>query len=143
MAITRIMVPTDGSESSVRAVAFAAQAAAAFGAAVEIVTVMDPGQLDFFEAIEFGAEGDASWNARIQETILAPALSCIDEQGQSVSTRILKGSVYKTLLQHINDSQPDLVVLGRTQRGTVNRMLNGSVSHRLLANSPVPITLVN
>jgi nucleotide-binding universal stress UspA family protein len=48
MSFSRILVPIDGSDPSGRALQLGLQLAASTGAALEVVTVLDLGQLDFY-----------------------------------------------------------------------------------------------
>ena len=140
MAIKTIMVPIDGSEPSTRAMTFAAELAGPLGAEVELVTVMDLGQLDFYDNMYQTAEELEQWQARIQSDVLQVAADQLD--GIRCKTTLLRGPTVKTLLAHMRATNPDLVVMGRTGRTAVNRILHGSVSRRLSASSPVPVALV-
>lgn len=143
MTIKTIMVPLDGSEPSLRALDFAAGLAAPLGATIELVTVMDMGQLSFFEGMDASLSRDDSWKQKLQQEIIQPALERIQDGSLNVQAQTLQGAVFRTLLKHITESQTDMVVMGRTGRNAMNRILNGSVSQRLSAACPVPVTMVS
>lgn len=143
MTIKKIMVPLDGSDPSMRALDLAAELAAALGAALELVTVMDMGQLSFFDGIDVSLSKDKPWEEKLKQEILQPGLARIQSRAVNSQTQILKGPVFQTLMKHVKDSTPDMIVMGRTGRNAVNRLLNGSVSQRLSAASPVPVTMVS
>lgn len=143
MTIQTILIPVDGSEPSARAVDFAIMLAGALGAELELVTVMDLGQLDFFDSMEQTLEQHLSdWESKLRRDIIQPALDRVPSGGPATSTKVLRGAVYKALLKHITATQPGMVVMGRTSRTAMNRILHGSVSRRLSGSSPVPVTLV-
>ncbi|MEL6346875.1 MAG: universal stress protein [Myxococcota bacterium] len=142
MPIQKILVPVDGSEPALRALNFAVEVATAMGASLELVTVLDLGQLDFYDGMYRTIEQIESWQEEIRSDILMRALDTLPDDRPPTTTTMLKGAAVKALLAHINDSEPDMVVMGRTGRSAVNRILHGSVSSRISAASPVPVTLV-
>jgi nucleotide-binding universal stress UspA family protein len=59
-----------------------------------------------------------------------------------LTSRLLRGSAAETILQAIGDGDFDLVVMGSHGHGRLHRALLGSVSHRVLHDSPVPVLLI-
>lgn len=142
MSIKTIMVPVDGSEPSQRALAFAITLAGPLDAELELVTVMDLGQLDFFDGMSETLNQLDDWQDKLQREVLQPALDSIPDGGPRAKTLILRGAVHKSLMGHITSTSPCMVVMGRTGRTAMNRILHGSVSRRISGASPVPVTLV-
>ena len=142
MSFSTILVPVDGSASSHHAVQFAARLAAHLGASLELVTVLDLGQLDFYDGMYRTVEQIEDWQERLREQVLEEAIALLPTGGAPVTTTMLKGPVVKSLLARIVEAQPDLVVMGRTGKGQLERVLYGSVSRRIASLSPVPVTLV-
>jgi len=142
MSFSKILVPVDGSEPSTRALQFAVRLAEETGATIELVTVLDLGQLDFYDGMYRTIEQVEHWQERLRERVIAEALATIPEGGPPVETVLLKGAAVKAILARIEEVSPDVVVMGRTGRGAIDRMLHGSVSRRIAALSPVPVTVV-
>jgi nucleotide-binding universal stress UspA family protein len=66
-----------------------------------------------------------------------------ESNGIATDVHLLEsGGAVAGLLQLIDTLQPDLVVVGRHGRGALGRLFLGSVSERILRDSPVPVLLV-
>jgi nucleotide-binding universal stress UspA family protein len=59
-----------------------------------------------------------------------------------LTSRLLRGSAAETILRAISEGDFDLVVMGSHGHGRLHRALLGSVSHRVLHDSPVPVLLI-
>jgi nucleotide-binding universal stress UspA family protein len=59
-----------------------------------------------------------------------------------LTSRLLRGSAAETILRTIEDGDYDLVVMGSHGHSRLHRALLGSVSHRVLHDSPVPVLLI-
>jgi nucleotide-binding universal stress UspA family protein len=140
MAIKNILVPIDGSEPAMRAVEFAGELAKGLGAEVELVTVLDLGQLDFFDGMYQTLDQVENWQEKVRTEILEQAQKQL--VGVSSKITLLRGPTVKALLSHMRATNPGMVIMGRTGRTAVDRILHGSVSRRLSASSSVPVTLV-
>ena len=83
-----------------------------------------------------------AWQAEVKRGILDAACEALPEDGPDWTSCLLRGPAARTLLKHIETTRPDMVVIGRTGRGALDRALNGSVSRRVSARAGVPVTLV-
>lgn len=142
MAFTHLLVPIDGSEPAQRALQYALQLSAQTGATVELVAVLDISQLDFYDGMYRTVEQVEHWQQKLREQVLDEARAQIPAHGARILTTMLKGSAARAILEHIDASGADGIVMGRTGRGKIDRMLHGSVSRRVSALSTVPVTLV-
>jgi nucleotide-binding universal stress UspA family protein len=59
-----------------------------------------------------------------------------------VTTRLLPGNPADVILRAIREGDHDLVVMGSHGHGRLHRALLGSVSYRVLRDSPVPVLLI-
>jgi nucleotide-binding universal stress UspA family protein len=59
-----------------------------------------------------------------------------------VTSRLLRGGAAETILRTIREGDYDLVVMGSHGHSRLHRALLGSVSHRVLHDSPVPVLLI-
>jgi nucleotide-binding universal stress UspA family protein len=59
-----------------------------------------------------------------------------------LTTRLLRGGAAEVILRTIRESDHDLVVMGSHGHGRLHRALLGSVSYRVLHDSPVPVLLL-
>jgi nucleotide-binding universal stress UspA family protein len=60
----------------------------------------------------------------------------------SVTTQLLRGDPAETILCTVRKGEHDLIVMGSHGHSRLHRALLGSVSHRILHASPVPVMLV-
>jgi nucleotide-binding universal stress UspA family protein len=59
-----------------------------------------------------------------------------------LTTRVLRGNPPDVILRSIRECEHDLVVMGSHGHGRLHRALLGSVSYRVLRDSPVPVLLI-
>lgn len=140
-AIDRILVPLDGSDPSFAALDFAAGLAGALGATLDVVTVVDLGQLDFYDGMYHTPEQVDAIQTRVKQDILDQARERVPAS-VAAEFDVLHGPVVRTLLARVTGSGADLVVLGRTGKGAMERLFEGSVSRRITSLAKVPVTVV-
>ena len=61
----------------------------------------------------------------------------------SLTTRLLDGDPARELLRAAREGDHDLIVMGSRGRGRVTAALLGSVSNRVMHDSPVPVMIVH
>ncbi len=142
MSVDRILVPVDGSEASFRAVEFANTLADASLAKVEVVTVLDLGQLDVYDGFYMNQEQLETWQEHVRNDILEQAKQRSEGALELPALTLLRGSVVPAILAHAREVGADLIVVGRTGRGSVDRLFNGSVSLSLSRNASIPVAMV-
>lgn len=118
----RVLVPLDPTHEAKLAVEVAVGLATPT-TLIELVSVTAPGLPDPVVTAFLQAERDRYPAARIEITRL-------------------DGPVVATLLEHIADRGPDLVVLNSHGRGAIGELVLGSVSADLVRSSPAPTMLV-
>jgi len=60
-----------------------------------------------------------------------------------VTSQMLQGPAAETILRVARDGDYDLIVMGSHGHSRLHRALLGSVSYRVLHDSPVPVLLIN
>ena len=140
-----ILIPVDGSETSMRAVAKAAALAKAFGSAVTALYVIDPypftgvgadfayGQAQYLSAAT--AEANAALDA---------AKSAITQAGVTdVSTMVGEGhAVHDGIQRAVESTGADLIVIGSHGRRGLEKLVLGSVTQKVLSVARVPVLVV-
>ncbi|WP_394739561.1 universal stress protein [Natronococcus roseus] len=135
-----ILVPTDGSPEGERALEYAFELARTHDATVKaiyVANVASYGGLPMETAWEgigeaLRSEGQGAL-ARVEE--LAPP-------DVEVETDILEGSPSQVIVREATPESCDLVVMGTHGRGGIDRLLLGSVTERVVRQSPVPVLTV-
>ncbi len=140
-----VLVGVDGHRSSVAAVGFAFEEAAARGVELLAVLVFDDlayrgfakggaqiGLVDDSEERAVLAEQVAGWGEKYPDVV--------------VHEHVLRGRVGETLVRCTRDEspigRPSLVVVGTRGRGGLAGLLLGSTSQRLMTHSDVPVVVV-
>jgi nucleotide-binding universal stress UspA family protein len=142
LKLNTILVPVDGSDPSYRALDFAVGLAGVTGAILEIVSVVDIGQVDVYDGFYLNEDQVDEWQSHIKEAVLEKAVARVPEGGPAYRTRLLRGNVVKLLLKEIEREDIELIVLGRTGRTGLERLLQGSVAERIAKRSVDPVILV-
>ncbi|MDO4222644.1 MAG: universal stress protein [Acinetobacter sp.] len=145
MAYQHIVVPVDGSRTSLKAVSQAVALAKAFSSKVTAVSVVS---LEPFVGVEFvdtrQMSADYVQQARSSvENILQHAQQLFLEQGVEVEQLILEGvSIHKELVKAVEQLNADLVVMGSHGRKGFKKMVLGSVAQSVLGEIHVPVLVV-
>jgi nucleotide-binding universal stress UspA family protein len=140
MLYTRILVPTDGTEASLRALDHAVQMAARYSAELLVVTVVSVPDWLARQTMDYGGiEAYVEGNARKS---LDPAVALLRQAGVGAELKLVVGPAPESILAEIHVTQPDLVVMGRRGRDEPKDLVLGSVSDRVARHVKVPILLV-
>jgi nucleotide-binding universal stress UspA family protein len=142
-----LLVAYDFSRPAERALELARDLRAALHAAVDVVHV----HLDPF-AGTMGAEDREPY---VDPGLVKEQLSIVADhmrrrvddvfgpEAGAVRTRVLEGSVAERILATAADVGADLILVGTTGKGGIERALLGSVSLTVLRKSPVPVLTVS
>ena len=138
----KILVPVDGSDTSTRALQHAHALAKRMSKPARLVVVAVDDAL--FPGVErrIGADAARQLHADNFARMLAPARKLLARSKVESACVELVGDVADCVLAAIGKHKADLVVMGSRGNGAIKGALIGSVSLKLLANSPVPVTIV-
>ena len=139
-----ILVPVDGSSTSMLAVSKAAELAKAFGSAVTAVYVIDPYPFtgvgaDFaYGQAQYLSAATAEANAALEAVKQA-----MQEVGVDVTLVVGEGhAVHDGVVRALESTGADLVVMGSHGRRGLERLMLGSVAQRVLSAVHVPVLVV-
>ena len=128
----RILVPVDGSEPAERAVGYGTLLAEAYDAELELVHVLHGGR---------GESETRDPSRERGEAVLAAARERVDGR-VPVETTLLEGVPHRTVVDRVDTSDVDLVVMGRRGRTGLGEGLLGSVTERVVVGVEVPVVVV-
>lgn len=139
-----ILVPVDGSKTSMLAVSKAAGMAKAFGSNVTVLYVIDPYPFTGVGA-DF-ADGQSRYiSAATTEanTALDVAKKAMTDAGVSVTAVMGEGhAVHDGILSAVESTGADLVVMGSHGRRGLEKLVLGSVTQRVLGVVHIPVLVV-
>jgi nucleotide-binding universal stress UspA family protein len=139
-----VLVATDGSALSERAVETAAQLAARLGAGLTAVTVQAPypysgvGESSAMAGADYRAEVGAEASARLaraKEIATAAGVECRTSMQEAAD-------VYRGILAAAEQHGAGLVVLASHGRKGLSALMLGSETQKLLAHTTVPVLVV-
>lgn len=137
-----ILVPVDGSDSSVRAVKFAMQAVAdSDGAVLHLLTVQPPivsGNVTRF----FSADAINEYYQDEGQKALVAAKAVLDGVSAPYHEAIEVGPVAQTIATFAKNKGCDMIVMGTRGLGSVGSLVLGSVTTKVLHLTDIPVTLV-
>lgn len=139
-----ILVPVDGSATSLLAVNKAAQLAKAFGSEVTAVYVLDPYPFtgvgaDFaYGQAQYLSAATAEANKALEDVNKA-----MTDSGVVVKTLIGEGhAVHEGIARVADNVGADLIVMGSHGRRGLEKLVLGSVAQRVLQTARMPVLVV-
>lgn len=148
MVYTHLLVPSDGTERSLRAVREATRLAAALGARITVLTVQQeprmpvPGMGERLDPSTLAALADS---ARHQsEQVLSEALALVAAAGVMADTETISGEVpHRAIVAAAERLGCDLIVMASHGRRGFQRLLLGSQTQRVLLQASLPVLVIH
>jgi nucleotide-binding universal stress UspA family protein len=147
IAIKTILLPTDGSECSAKALAYALSFAEQYGGCVVALHVIDQrweeqtrvvlaevGQ-DLPQRIRKGYEEEA-------RRILGEITDAVSKIGVPVVSKVLTGIPSEEIVRIAQELPADIIIMGTHGRAGVSHLLLGSVAERVVRRAPCPVLTV-
>ena len=140
----RILVPTDGSEISNKAVQTAAALARLSGAAMMTLSVKEPfpysaiSEMQPVPPQEFYDAQERIAAERVKNAVAAALAAGVTCQGHTVEAL----HPWEAILDHAKTQGCDLIVMASHGRRGLSALLLGSETQKVLTHSPVPVLVV-
>lgn len=142
--VTRILVPIDGSDSSMRAAEYGVNVAKMLGAQIIVVYVIDAVVLDearsFFKVGEY--EDVELKLKQAGQRYINYVLGLAEKEGVKAASLLAKGRPFDVIVHIAEESKVDLIVMGTHGRRGPDRILIGNVAERVIEYSPCPVLVV-
>ncbi|MBZ6496894.1 universal stress protein [Natrinema longum] len=129
----RILVPTDGRESTERAIDEAIELASEHDATLHTLYVVNSAAIA--PGIEFGDLEEIG-----RQAVEYVRDRATDAGVDAVDCDVLHGLRHRVILEYADDHGIDLIVLGRHRE--LDHLVRGSVSKRVAENASVPVMIV-
>lgn len=134
----RILVPTDGSTGTRRAIDHAVDLAAADGATIHALYVVNAASFASLP-METSWEGVADMLEEEGEEAVGQVERRAAERDVPVVTAVIEGTPSREIVNYAVDEDCDLIVMGTHGRGGLDRLLLGSVAERVVRSSAIPV----
>jgi nucleotide-binding universal stress UspA family protein len=135
----QIVVAIDGSEHSHRALEYAKNLAKCTGASLRLVHAF-PHTSDLFGYEEY--DHLVARRTSAGQAILDEARKKLGKTNIEVHEELLEGPEAEAILNVAEARHADLIVMGTRGRSTLENLLLGSVSNKVIQNAHCPVTLV-
>lgn len=139
-----ILVPVDGSETSLQAVSKAAELAKAFNSEVTAVYVLDPYPFTGVGAdFAYGQAQYLSAATAEANKALEDVTARMKDTGVTVKTLVGEGhAIHEGIVRVGENVGADLIVMGSHGRRGLEKLVLGSVAQRVLQTAKVPVLVV-
>lgn len=137
----KILLPTDGSELSAKAIAGAVDFAAKLGASIVALTVVEP--YSYSSLSEYRPESFEDYEQRMEKVAqerLDKAAAAAKAAGVPVQTVVAKSfSPYEAIIAAARDHGCDVIFMASHGRRGLNAILLGSETQKVLTHSTIPV----
>lgn len=137
----RILVPTDGSDRSVKAVEGAAKFAKPLGATLVVMTVIEP--YSYTNLAEYRPESIEQYDERVTaeaEERLVQASKICDDVGVESKTLMVKSfSPAEAIIEQAEKNVCDIIFMASHGRKGIAAVLLGSETQKVLTHSRFPV----
>lgn len=137
-----ILVCLDGSEPSARALDLSLRLAHACEMPMQVLSVLDLYEVELYENLYFSHEQIEEMRRKREQDLVLPACEQANERNIPSFGETRVGRPLKQILRFVEEHQPEWVCVGRSGRGRMERIFEGSVSRGLAARLSVPILIV-
>lgn len=136
-----ILIATDGSENTSRAISYGIEMAKLSGATVHALYVLDTSS---FSSIPMDTGWEAMYELLKKEG--KRAVSVVKEAGDAVGVEVKEvvgeGHPSKEIILFAEQNNIDLIVMGTLGKSGIDRFLLGSVAEKVVRNSKKPVMVV-
>jgi nucleotide-binding universal stress UspA family protein len=141
LKLKRILVPTDFSEPSLKAIRYAERLAEQSGATIHLLYVIErPGLNNDFECFPL-ALPEAELRKIAKEKLLSIASTEIEEL-VPVKVQVSFGKPFREIVEVARESDADLIVIATQGHSGINHILLGSTAERVVRHASCPVLVV-
>lgn len=136
-----IVIATDGSENSQRAISCGVEIAKLSGATVHALYVVDTPSM-ISETWTAGKEMVHELIIREGKKVLSKVKKIIEDSRVEVKEVLLEGYPSEEIINFAENNNMDLIVMGTLGKTGLERFLVGSVAENVVRNSKVPVMVI-
>lgn len=144
----KILVPIDGSPASENAAEKAVELAKKYKSEVLFVSVVDTRYTYTYDiggviSIPMNKPDFTDDLVKLQSQILDYYFTKFDSPVLVIKKAVLSGEPHEEIIKYANKEKCDLIVMGRRGFSKVRRFFVGSITQRVIADSPCPVLVVS
>ncbi|MFA9422495.1 MAG: universal stress protein [Sedimentibacter sp.] len=147
----KILIPVDGSEASLKAAKEAVSIGKMINAELTFLTVVNLPTEDKYSYFGIAVENAFIANRKTmlktlihEETrMLNILVENLDSGGLKVDQKIIIGKANEEIVKLAKEGNFDFIVIGRRGFSNIERFFIGSVTQKVLAESPCPVMVIN
>lgn len=140
ITLKKILVPTDFSEHSSKALRYGAELAAKFGAELHVLHAIELTPLAYGEGAYFPPETQAELEEAAVKQLDDLHVAAASEV--NVVRKVSHGHPFVETIRYAKEQEIDLIVVGTHGRGAIAHMLLGSVAEKVVRKAPCPVLTV-
>ncbi len=141
ITLKKILVPTDYSDHSEKAIRYGIELASKFNSELHLFHAVE------FTPVMYGEGGgflspDAAMEIEADAARHLESLEVDGANGLRVVRKVVQGHPFVAIVQYAKENDIDLLVLGTHGRGAIAHMLLGSVAEQVVRKAPCPVLVV-
>ena len=137
----KILIPTDGSDYSLRAAEYGISIAKMLGAQIMVVYVMDEIVLNHISIVTERKDVERELKKDGQRYINY-ILGVAEKEGVKAASILAKGRPFEQIVHIAKGLSMDLIVMGTYGLRGAERILIGSVAERVIEYAPCPVMVI-
>lgn len=137
----RILIPTDGSEEARKAVDHGIDLAAAVGASVHALFVVES-RLSALPSDSMRQVTEREEWVRYGREVTDEVVADAEARGVSGVAAVEQGKAHKEIVEYANENDIDCIVMGTHGRDGVQDVILGNVTERVVRTANVPVLTV-
>lgn len=138
---SKVLVPVDGSDNSLRALDAALLLSEKIGAEVTAIHVMEDIPILHIQSEKLLRELIDAYKKETQQ-ILSKCSDIATRKGLSITTKLLQGNVGSTILDFCEREKYDVIIMGSRGMGKFKELVLGSVSNKIVHHSSCPVMII-
>jgi nucleotide-binding universal stress UspA family protein len=142
MQIKKILLPFDGSVSSVNAARYAAEMAKLYGAHITSVHCYEEWDTNLTEIPETLIRDIRANKKKDAEVVLEKAKGIFENQGVKYTLETIDGAPGYVLANRSKSKEYDLIIMGSHGHSDIAGLFLGSVTHKVLNTIYCPVLIV-
>ena len=142
LRLRKILVATDFSRQSMKALRYASSLAAKFGATVHLLYVLDPVQKPPRAIIQLPMVTEPETIGRVAQRLLKNWAIKLEIPLLANTCQVRRGKASRIIVQTASQDKADLIVLGTHGYAGLKRMIKGSTTEHVLHHSRCPVLIV-